>query len=138
MEKNKGGRPRKFQSLEELADKINEYFNYCDSKKEEVVTNKGIKIIEKPYTISGLCVFLDITRETLIEYSKIEEFSNTIKKAKLKIESYAENKLFSKDCNPIGIIFNLKNNFKENWKDKQEVEQNINANINVKKLEDLL
>ena len=52
---------------------------------------------------------------------KKEEFSDTIKKAKLKVENYLEKHLIT-DSSTTGIIFNLKNNF--GWKDKQE---NINV-----------
>lgn len=103
-----GGRPRKISEKEELQNKINNYFEECEKNKE-------------PYTITGLCMALDICRDTLCEYAKKDEFSDTIKKAKLKVENYLEKHLIT-DSSTTGIIFNLKNNF--GWKDKQE---NINV-----------
>lgn len=101
------GRPNKISKKEELQDKIDKYFKECDMKSE-------------PYTITGLCIALNICRDTLCEYAKKEEFSDTIKKAKLRVENYLEKHLITDGGT--GIIFNLKNNF--GWKDKQE---NINV-----------
>lgn len=102
------GRPNKITRDKELQEKIDKYFKDCDIKNE-------------PYTITGLCIALDICRDTLCEYAKKEEFSDTIKKAKLRVENYLEKHLIT-DNGTTGIIFNLKNNF--GWKDKQE---NINV-----------
>jgi hypothetical protein len=108
------GRPRKFNSAKDMEEKINTYF-----------VNENF-----PWTVSGLCIHLDIVRETLCQYEKEEEFSDTIKKAKIKIENYAEKLLFSSVTFTPGIVFNLKNNF--GWKDKQEVEShNTNENTNI-------
>lgn len=102
-----GGRPKAYTKVKIMQQKIDKYFNECDKNKE-------------PYTITGLCIALDICRDTLSEYMKNDEFSDTIKKAKLKVENYLEKHLIT-DNSTTGIIFNLKNNF--GWKDKQE---NIN------------
>lgn len=106
------GRPKKISEVDELNNKIKKYFVECDNKKE-------------PYTITGLCLALDICRDTLCEYAKNEEFSDTIKKAKLRVENYLEKHLIT-DTGTTGIIFNLKNNF--GWKDKQELEHSGNIN----------
>lgn len=116
-EKNKGGRPLKYETVEELDEAINKYFAECDMLKE-------------PYTITGLALALDVDRRTLTNYSNKEEFFPTIKRAKLKVENYLEKRLI-KDTSTTGIIFNLKNNF--NWKDKQEIEHS-----GAIKLEDVL
>ena len=105
------GRPKKYTDVEIMQQKIDKYFKECDKKEE-------------PYTVTGLCITLDICRDTLSEYLKNKQFSDTIKKAKLKVENYLEKKLIT-DGNKTGIIFNLKNNF--NWSDKQE---NINIETN--------
>ena len=106
------GRPRKYTESEIMQKKINNYFEECDKNNE-------------PYTITGLCLVLDICMDTLLEYTKNEEFSDTIKKAKLKVENYLEKHLIT-DNSTTGIIFNLKNNF--GWKDKQELEHSGNIN----------
>jgi len=113
-EKNKGGRPRKYSEQEVLQTKIDEYFNMCDEK-------------EKPYTITGLCLYLDIDRSTLLRYEEKEEYCNTIKRAKNKIENYVEEMSLIGKLNPTVSIFNLKNNF--NWKDKTEIETNQNIKV---------
>lgn len=108
----KRGRPKKYTEVEIMQRKIDEYFKECDKKHD-------------PYTITGLCIALDICRDTLSEYIKNKEFSDTIKKAKLKVENYLEKRLIT-DSSTTGIIFNLKNNF--NWSDKQQIEHSGNIN----------
>lgn len=108
----KAGRPKKYKSVKLMKEKIDMYFEMCDEKNE-------------PYTVTGLCLALDICRDTLLEYSKDKLFSDTIKKAKLKIENYLEKHLIT-DSSTTGIIFNLKNNF--GWTDKQQLEHSGNIN----------
>lgn len=100
----KRGRPKKYTDAELVQKKIDEYFKMCDEK-------------QKPYTMSGLALSLDMDRRSLLNYSKDEKFFPTIKKARDKVESYAEERLFFP--NATGVIFNLKNNF--GWEDKQEL-----------------
>jgi hypothetical protein len=109
------GRPKKYNSVEEMQQLINDYFNYCDENK-------------KPYTVSGLANALDLTRQSLLNYEENDEFFDTIKRAKSKIEQFAEECLFV-GSNTAGVIFNLKNNY--NWKDKQEIEADINSDVNI-------
>lgn len=101
------GRPRAFKSVEEVEEKINAYFNYCEEK-------------EKPYTMSGLAYYLGIDRRTLLNYSKNEDYFPLIKKARDKVQMQLEECLYRLGNNS-GVIFNLKNNF--DWKDKMEVEK---------------
>lgn len=96
------GRPCKFGTIGEVADKINAYF--ADTPKEE-------------WTITGLALALDTTRQTLLDYEEKEEFADTIKKAKLKVENSYE--LDLKKSGRTGTIFALKN---FNWKDKTETD----------------
>lgn len=112
--KNKGGRPKKYSEVEQLQKKINEYFKMCDEK-------------EKPYTITGLCLYLDIDRVTLLRYEEKDEFCSTIKRAKNKVENYVEENSLMGKLNPTVSIFNLKNNF--GWKDKTEIETNQNIKV---------
>ena len=108
----KGGRPKKYTEVEIMQQKIDKYFEGCNKNNE-------------PYTVTGLCLALDICRDTLAEYAKKEEFSDTIKKAKLKVENYLERHLIT-NSSTTGIIFNLKNNF--GWTDKQQLEHSGNIN----------
>lgn len=116
-----GGRPLKFQSVEELQTKIEEYFNGCWGPKigpfgpiKDAETNKVVFVQVKPYTISGLAVALDCDRDTLLNYEELDEFFGTIKRAKQRCHAYAEESLFM--GNATGPIFNLKNNW--GWVDK--------------------
>jgi len=126
------GRPLKFQSAEELQQKIDEYFESCwtetpitDKKGKEVGTNR---FQTKPYTITGLALYLDTSRQTLLEYegevegrdTKDPAFADTIKKAKQRCENWVEENALQNKINPTTAIFNLKNNFK--WKDQTEVD----------------
>ena len=92
-----------------------------DTIKSKIRVSLKIKLMiqSKPYTVTGLAVALDTTRDTLIDYQKKDEFSDTIKRAKEMCHQYAEDSLFI-GKNPIGAIFNLKNNY--GWQDKQEVD----------------
>lgn len=69
-----------------------------------------------PYSVTGLANYLGTSRETLINYEKRDEFFDTIKDAKGKIEHYWELQLLG--AHATGPIFNLKNNY--GWKDKTE------------------
>ena len=109
---SKAGRPKKYTEAELMQRKIDAYFKKCDNEHD-------------PYTVTGLCLALDITRETLSQYLKNSEFSDTIKKAKLKVENYLEKRLIT-DTSTTGIIFNLKNNF--GWTDKQQLEHSGSIN----------
>lgn len=103
-----GGRPLKFESVEALEEMISGYFLDCDQNK-------------RPYTITGLAIWLDTSRETLINYEERPEFFDTIKRAKVKCENYVEEGALMNRINATSAIFNLKNNY--GWKDKTEVDQ---------------
>lgn len=111
MDNRNVGRPLKFKSAEELKEKIGQYFKKMDAEK-------------RPYSITGLALELDTSRETLLNYEQKQEFFDTIKRAKLRCENFAEEKLFTAR-NVTGAIFNLKNNY--GWVDRQEV---LNTPIN--------
>lgn len=138
-EKNPGGRPLKFKSAKELQKKVDEYFESCmdehwimdgDGKWHPVLDRNGeiVKVQVKPFTISGLAVHLDTSRQTLVNYENRDEFFDAIKRAKSRIENYTEEQLYNSSAkNMTGIIFNLKNNY--GWVDKQEVDNNLSGNV---------
>jgi hypothetical protein len=107
-----GGRPLKFESVEQLESMIEEYFTHCDLEK-------------KPYTITGLALWLDTSRETLINYEERPEFFDTIKRAKVKCENWVEEGALMNRINATSAIFNLKNNY--GWKDKTETDVTTNG-----------
>lgn len=90
------GRPPKFKSAKDIEDKANAFFAECDAKDE-------------PYTITGLALALDTTRETLCDYGKKDEFSDAIKRAKMTVHAQVEKRLLS-GAAAAGAIFYLKNN----------------------------
>lgn len=152
---NPVGRPLKFKSAKDLQTKIDKYFADCDPHMEEVSEwveardesgkllkdKNGLNYLvqvqhkiltkQKPYTITGLALALDTSRETLLEYQERPEFVDTIKKAKDRCHNYVEDSLLT--SNPTGAIFNLKNNY--GWKDKTEVDSNIRGDIKLAKVE---
>lgn len=94
-------RPRKYQSVKQLQDAIDSYFD----------------LSLKP-TVTGLALHLGFnSRQSLLNnegYS--EEFLDAIKRAKLRIEIYYEEHLVGH--NAAGSIFALKN---FGWRDRQEL-----------------
>lgn len=137
-----GGRPLLFKTPQELQERIDDYFAQCDPHMEEVTEwlearnkegkllkdDNGLNYLKKvthkvmtkqiPYTVTGLALHLDTSRETLVNYEEKAEYFDTIKRAKDKIQNYLELNLNSPS--PTGTIFNLKNNY--GWKDKTESE----------------
>lgn len=101
------GRPLKFKSAGELQKKIDEYFT---------LTPEGVR------TITGLAVHLDTSRETLCNYENRDEFFDTIKKGKDRVEMDYELSLRKRGGS--GDIFGLKN---FGWRDKQETDITTNG-----------
>lgn len=131
MERNVGGRPLKFPTVESLSYQIDRYFNsisYDEIASNEagapVVNRDGVEAVKTVYisppSVLGLCLHLGISRESLLDYEIREGFSDTVKSAKLKVEQYLADQLH-RPTQVAGIIFNLKNNF--GWKDTQTIEQ---------------
>jgi len=117
---NDGGRPALFNSPEELQAKVDAYFNGGANTKEYPTLNGSVKI--PIYTISGIAYFLGFTsRQSFYDYENRLEFSDTIKKARLRIEMNYEENLMDKACT--GSIFALKN---MGWSDKTEIDHNVN------------
>ena len=102
-----------------------------DKLTSSTASTKAIKIQVRPFTVSGLADALDMSRQSLLNYSEKEEFFDTIMRAKRKCEVYAEEMLFDKNSTN-GAKFSLANNF-EGWREKQEVEHSGSL-----KLEDVL
>lgn len=100
------GRPLKFEDIDKLKAAISTYFKKCDDES-------------RPYTITGLALALDTSRETLLNYEARPEFFDTIKAAKEKCENYVEEYLFN-GKNVAGGIFNLVNNY--GWQNRQNTD----------------
>jgi hypothetical protein len=119
----KVGRPMKFESPEKLQELIDAYFKECDE------TNQI-------YTVVGLAMALDTDRQTLINYTNREEYFDTIKKAKQKIENQMVNRALTGVYNPTVSIFLMKNNF--GYVDKTEQEVKVTERSKAEKLSDEL
>lgn len=128
-----GAKPR-YTTAEEIQKKCDLYF--AQMKKEK-----------RSLTITGLALALGLnTRLALLNYEddekhlthiELEEkklIVNTIKRAKLKIEQYAEDNLFT-GKQIAGTIFNLKNNF--GWIDRTDIKHGGDLIINVHGLKEL-
>lgn len=99
---NNGGRPQIYTEPESLYTKIMEYFEWSESDNSSKVT------------ITGLCLFLGFeSRKSLSDYEERQEFSTLIKRARMAVENYYEEKLISMSYG--GAIFALKN---MGWKDE--------------------
>src|SRR5665213_1354422 len=125
----KGGRPLKFQSVEELDSAIGQYFHSRDphiiKTKTKVTKADGsfywvddeILTEAKPKTMTGLARALKVHRTTLINYKDRPEFFDSIDRALAECEEYAEEQLFIGRSQ--GAAFVLKNNY--GWSDSKEV-----------------
>jgi len=110
------GRPAIFTSPLELQSKIDKYFD-GGARARKIITALG-DVVEVPaITICGLAYYLGFSsRQSLLDYEKRDEFSDIIKKARLRVEMNYEEMLC--DGKPTGAIFALKN---MGWYDRQEL-----------------
>lgn len=157
------GRPLKFESVEVLEQRIEAYFTDCDTTKDtrvwshdaieideetnkKVCTNcwksprsRGCLLVEgtlklpRPYTVTGLAVWLDTSRQTLLEYQGEVEgrehdprFADAILRAKQRIENYAEEKLYDSTHPTRGVIFSLSNNA-SGWAERKSTDVNVTS-----------
>lgn len=116
------GRPPKWETPEELAALCDDYFESCWEYDEE--TEKWTRI--KHYSITGLCVHIGAYRKMLIDYQQKPNFKDVVKRARLLVENYVEERLFEPGSHS-GPIFILKN---MGWKDTHHVTSN-NKNLNI-------
>lgn len=144
-EKHPGGRPPFYNSVEEMQEMIDRYFAECDGKPVldkdgNPMRNKDGKIIRddrRPYTITGLALALGFnSRQALLNYEGRPEFNDTIKRAKARVERYAEERLYDNN-GANGAKFSLANNFK-GWTEKQTIEADVKnkVTINVELVDD--
>lgn len=108
---NKGGRPAHYETPDELAAQVIEYFQFCLDEKTKT-------------TITGLSLYLGFSsRSSLDDYEKRgDEFSYIIKRSKLAVENGYELSGQTID------IFALKN---MGWKDKTETDLNHSGQVGV-------
>jgi len=123
-----GGRPPKFKSAEELQEKIEQYFRDCDGTPYIMPDGSPLKdkngevilVGRHPPTVTGLALALGFkSRQSLLDYGGRDKFSDTVTCAKLRIEAYAEERLYDKDGQR-GAEFNLKYNFRWAQEEKRD------------------
>jgi hypothetical protein len=108
------GRPKSYSSVAELTDAIEKYLNETDLAD---------------YTISGLCIALGVTRETLNQWSKpSHSFSDYIRSAKMHVQLSYELLLKNKG-NSTGAIFFLTNIDRDNWKKTDSLDVTSGGNV---------
>ena len=142
-------RPKKYKTKQELEEIIDAYFDSCFSLKLDrdgkpiEIDGQRLRVQVKPFTIGGLAHALDMTRQSLLNYQKDDEFFDTITRAKRACEVYAEESLF--DRNSVqGAKFTLINNYPNwrQWKERAEIAQELYEMPNVEspreKLEKML
>lgn len=136
-------RPKQFRTAKEMQRHIDMYFDKVrfNAEEEDIDTvfphfkdkysaSKADKarleeVREKRPLVTGLALFLNLTRQGLINYEKRDLFVDTVKRAKTRVEMAIEESLYG--GNAAGPIFNLKNNFQ--WVDEK-------TNVNVEKSHD--
>ena len=108
--RSKDGRDKIFGTPEEMMEAINEYFTWCqinplmetqvvkgrsveeDEKDGEVVkTVKNYELVElpkmRPFTLEGLCNYIDISVDTFKLYEKREDFIGVTTRARQIIDN---------------------------------------------------
>lgn len=113
------GRPATYTTKEELEKEIDRYF--VETQQDEIA-------------ITGLALFLWFTsRQALINYQEKEEFVDTIKRAKMRVELAYEKRLIARGNG--WDVFALKN---FDWTDKQELDtRNLNIETTPKELAEM-
>lgn len=130
-EKHPGGRPLKFETVPELDQAIQAYFDSCDphveqrlvdggvnQKGETIWLRRGVLTEQQPYTVSGLARALQVDRDTLVNYRNRDQFFGSVQAAYDRCHEYAESQLYGRSAT--GAAFSLKNNW--GWKDRQEID----------------
>lgn len=96
----------KYKTPAELQAACDAYFDSCrgqyrrDDNGAYVLDRSGRPILDgaKPLTLSGLQIALGFkSRQSLLDYRGRRAFSEVIERARLRIEAYAEERLFDRD-----------------------------------------
>jgi hypothetical protein len=106
------GRPRLFDSPEQLEKLIKAYFKDCDSHTIKVVDRDGTERHEPDPlipTIAGLAYAIGVDRMTVYNYAERDEYFSTIKAAREYILSRIESGIMNCNAQVAGKIFIAKN-----------------------------
>jgi hypothetical protein len=119
----------KINTVQKFYDGVRSYIEMCNLQTREIETKKGVQFIEKPFTISGLCIHLGITRQKFTALCRKEEYKEICELVRLIAENYLEENMLNGKINPIATIFTLKNNF--GWKEQQANEEQKDIVVNI-------
>lgn len=125
------GRPRKMESWSAalLADRAGRYFAKCDARTKRVpVKGMGLVVVEDPapYSIEGLCDYLDITRDRFYAWRKKEDdLGDRARKIHNRITANRIEGALDGRQNSSFAQFLLKNNNPEDYREKVEVENSV-------------
>ena len=120
-----------YRTKEEPEKRITHYFESCwqekwvENKKtgewQPLFDRHGNPLMEqvKPYTMAGLALHLGVSRMTVVNYSRKEDYAEVIEKARNVCEAFLEEGMLKGTVPAIPGIFNAKNNY--GWKDKSEL-----------------
>jgi len=95
---------------------------YTNPEEMEVILEDYIKTCRVP-TVEGMSRALGMTRHSLINYAKRDEFFTTIMNYKAYINEFLMEGMLLNELHAQGTMFNLKNNY--GYADKSEVEQTV-------------
>lgn len=100
----------RYSTPEQLQDKVNEYFDSCYGpgfyKGDPMLDRNGEPVIvqREPFTVAGLARHLKLSRMMLCKYETFgktglipKEYADIIVDAKLRIQEYAEKRLYDRD-----------------------------------------
>lgn len=137
---------RTYKTPEEMQEVIDDYFDACrghvwinEDTGEPYCDKHGVPIVVdvEPPTITGLALALGFTnRQSLLNYQNKAEFEEVVTRAKLRVEHYAETRLYDKE-GLNGAKFNLANNF-SGWRESQEITHNGAVSVTGDMLEAML
>jgi hypothetical protein len=107
------------------------YFEKCDDRVVEKWDSKAETVIgvsqPEPYLKSGLALYLEVTTQTMLAYSKDKDgpFSSIIKRAYDRIQNDLEMRAIVNNKQAVGCLFNLKCNHGMIEANRLEVKQTI-------------
>ena len=116
------------KNLKEIKSRVDEYFASrlapLTDKNGNIMTDENGEIIKRialPYTLTGLALAVGLeSREELFKFED-PEISRFLKMSAMKVEEYAEERLFSKEAFS-GVKLFLAVNF-DRWSDSESEEE---------------
>lgn len=106
-------RPKKYKTEEELIAVLDKYFDTC-----------------RVPTIEGMARALGVSRHTVANYGRSEEFFSTINEYRARINEFLMEGMLLNELHAQGTMFNLRNNYgydKDDGSDKRKpVEVTVN------------